>query len=313
VRPFGNSVALGFAATEHEAIAMQLDPDSLATKASANATSSAPIRRVLPVHAVNGALGVAVDADAQDDPVRGRRTLPLEPPLQAGALGTQIVWTVPGGPPVGKLWSFDQSLEDLDALRAASEASAWGTTTAITFRRGIAIWVGAMSGSKELAPTGPLAYTERAGTTVGSPAVAVDDGVVMVAWAERPSSDDPWGLRIVRMKAGDALSEPVTFPAPPGGPGGHVMSPGLAALPGRRFLLVWTEGPTSQQRVRGVTLTRWGQPVGKALEISNEAVHSGQGDAAVVVASPGARGVVAFLAAKEDGFELAATPIACGF
>jgi hypothetical protein len=88
------------------------------------------------------------------------------------------------------------------------------------------------------------------------------------------------------------------------------MSPGLAALPGRRFFLVWTEGPTSQQRVRGVTLTRSGQPVGKPLEISNEGVNSGQGQ--VAVTSPGARGVVAFLAATQDGFELAARPIACG-
>jgi hypothetical protein len=133
----------------------------------------------------------------------------------------------------------------------------------------------------------------------------------MVAWAERASPDEPWGLRIVHTKAGEPLGEPVTFTPPPGGPGGHVMSPGLAALPGRRFLLVWTEGPASRQRVRGITLTRWGQPVGRALEISDEAVRSGQGQAAVVVASTGIRGVVAFLAATEDGFALAATPIAC--
>jgi hypothetical protein len=289
---------------------MQLDLDRLATTASAHATSAEPIRRVRPALAAGGVLGVALDAEAQGDHVRGHRTLPLDPPLQAGALGTDIVWTHPGGPPAGKLWSLDQPLEDLDALRGASETSAWDTTTAITFRHGSAIWVGVASGSRELAPTGALAHIERLGTTLGSPALAIDDGVVMMAWAERPSPDAPWGLQIVHMKAGDPPGEPVTFTPPPGGPGGHVMSPGLAALPGRRFLLVWTEGPTSRQRVRGVTLTRSGQPIGKALEISNQGIHSGQGQGAVL-ASPGARGVVAFLAAKE-GFELVATPIACG-
>ena len=171
--------------------------------------------------------------------------------------------------------------------------------------------MGVASGSEALTPSGALSHIEGLGTTIGSPAVAIDEGVVMIAWADRASSDEPWRLRIAQMKAGDPPGEPASFTPPPGGPGGHVMSPALAALPGQRFFLVWTEGPTSRQRVRGVTLTRSGQPLGKPLEISNEGVHSGQGQVAVT-ASPGARGVVAFLAATADGFELAARPIACG-
>jgi hypothetical protein len=217
----------------------------------------------------------------------------------------------PGGPPAGKLWSLDQSLDDLDALRGAVETSSWGTRTAIAFRHGSAIWVGVASGSEALTPSGALSHIEGLGTTIGAPAVAIDEGVVLIAWADRGSSDEPWRLRIAHMNAGDPPGEAAGFTPPPGGPGGHVMSPGLAALPGRRFFLVWTEGPTSQQRVRGVTLTRSGQPVGKPLEISNEGINSGQGQVAVS-ASPGARGVVAFLAATKDGFELAARPIACG-
>jgi hypothetical protein len=63
--------------------------------------------------------------------------------------------------------------------------------------------------------------------------------------------------------------------------------------------------------VRGITLTLSGQPVGRPLEISNDGINSGQGQVAVT-ASPGARGVVAFLEATDHGFEVAATPIACG-
>lgn len=309
-RPFGDGVALGFAPADHEAVAVRLDLDSLATTASARSRSANPIRRVRPVLTPKDTLGLAVDADAQGDRVRGRRTLPLDPPLQAGAVGGDLVWTRPGGPPAGKLWSLDGS-EDLDALRGASEGSAGDWTTAIAFRSRSAIGVGVATGSKALAPSGALSHIAGLGTTIGSPAVAIDEGVVMIAWADRPASDVPWRLRIASMKAGDPPGEPLTFTPPPGGPGGHVMSPGLAAVPGGRFLLVWTEGPVSQQRVRGITLTLSGQPVGKPLEISTEGINSGQGQVAVT-ASPGARGVVTFLEATQDGFEVAATPIACG-
>ncbi len=211
---------------------------------------------------------------------------------------------------MGTLWSLDGS-EDLDALRGASEESAGETTTAIAFRRGSAIWMGVATGNKALAPSGALSHIEGLGTTIGSPAVAIDEGVLMIAWADRPSSEVPWGLRIARMKAGDPPGQPVSFTPPPGGPGGHVMSPGLAALPRGRFLLVWTEGLTSHQRVRGITLTLSGEPVGAPLEISNEGINSGQGQVALT-SSSGARGVVAFLQATADGFEVVATPIACG-
>jgi hypothetical protein len=308
-RSFGDGVAFGFAPADHEAVAVRLDLDSLATTGNATAHSAEPIRRVRPVLAAKHTLGVAVDVDAPGDRVRGRRTLPLDPPLQAGAVGTDIVWTRPGEPAAGKLWSLDGS-EDLDALRGACDGSPGATTTAIAFRHGSAIWVGVATGDGALAPNGALSHIEGLGTTIGSPAVAIDEGVVMIAWADRPSPEVPWRLRIAQMKAGDAPGQPLSFTPPPGGPGGHVMSPALAALHGGRFLLVWTEGPTSRQRVRGITLTLSGQPVGKPLEISNDRINSGQ--AQVAVTASGARGVVAFLEATEYGFEVAATPIACG-
>jgi hypothetical protein len=310
-RPFGDGIALGFAPADHEATAVRIDLGSLAATASVSAHSAEPIRRARAAVAKNDALGVAVDADEPHDRVRGRGTLPLDPPLQAGALGSDLVWTRPGEPPAGKLWSVDQSLEDLDALRGASETTASGTTTAVAFRRGSSIWMGIVTGSDALTPRGALSRVDGLGTKIGSPAVAIGEGAVMVAWADRPSSDEPWRVRIASMKAGDPPGQPVSFSPPPGGPGGHAMSPALAALPGERFLLVWTEGPASHQRVRGVTLTRSGQPVGTPLEISNESVNSGQGQVAVTGA-PGARGVVAFLAATENGFELVVRPIACG-
>ncbi|MCI4355137.1 MAG: hypothetical protein L3K06_07215 [Thermoplasmata archaeon] len=309
VRSLGDGIALGFAPADHEATALRLDLDSLSTSGSASSRGVESIRRVLPLLASKDGAGLAVDVDAPGDGVRGRRTLPLEPPLQVGAVGSDLVWTRPGGPPVGKLWSFDGS-DDPNALRGASETARGDTTTAIAFRHGRTIEVGVATGSKELAARGPLAHIEGLGQAIGSPAVAIEEGVVLVAWADRSSPDAPWRLRVAHMKAGDPPGDPVDFAPPAGGPGGHAMSPGLAAVPGG-FLLVWTEGPTSHQRVRGVTLTLAGKPVGKALEISNEAVNSGQAQAAVT-ASPKVRGVVAFLQATGDGFAIAAAPIGCG-
>jgi len=309
-RPFGDSVALGFAPADNEAAAVRLDLDSLTATESASARSADPIRRVRPALGPKGTLGLMIDADRQRDDVRGRRTLPMDPPLQTGAVGNDLVWTRSGGPPAGKLWSLDGP-EDLDALRAASEGLPERTTTAIAFRRGSAIWVGMATGHEALAPSGALSRIDGLGTTIGSPAVAIDQGIVMIAWADRPSADVPWRLRIAHMRAGDRPSDPVNFTPPPGGPGVHAMSPGLGPVPGGGFLLTWTEGPMSQQRVRGITLTLSGQPIGEPLEISSEGVNSGQGQVAMA-ASPGARGVVAFLQATQGGFGVAATRIVCG-
>jgi hypothetical protein len=309
VRPFGDGVALGFASDEHAATALRLDPSSLSTIGTAAAKSGDTIRRVRPIVTPKDMLGLVVDADRKNDRLHARRTLPLDPPLQAGSTDTDVVWARVGGAPAGKLWSVDGA-DGIDALRAASEGAPGDTTTVLSFRRGGSIFVGAVTGYRALSPKGELARFDGLGSTIGSPAVAINEGIVMVAWADRPSSDAPWRLRLAHAKAGEAAA-PVTFTPPPGGPGGHVMSPGLTAVPGGRFLLVWTEGPTSRQRVRAITLSASGEPAGTPLEISNESVNSGQGQAAVT-AVPGAKGIVAFRQAHDVGFQVAATPIVCG-
>jgi hypothetical protein len=309
VRPFGDGVALGFASDEHAATALRLDPGSLSATATAAARSTDTIRRVRPIATPKDALGIVVDSDRKNDKLHARRTLPFDPPLQVGSTDSDVVWAHVGGPAAGKLWSIDGA-DGIDAVRAASEGAPGDTTTVLSFRKGTSIFVGTATGYRALAPKGELTRFDGLGPTIGSPAVAINEGVVMVAWADRPSADAPWRLRFAHGKAGDA-AEPATFTPPAGGPGSHVMSPSLTAVPGGRFLLVWTEGPTSKQRVRGITLSASGEPAGRPLEISNEAVNSGQGQAAVI-AVPGAKGVVAFLQAHDDGFQIAATPIVCG-
>jgi hypothetical protein len=138
--------------------------------------------------------------------------------------------------------------------------------------------------------------------------VAISDGVVLAAWADRASASDPWRLRWVRFNAGEAPGAPGTFTPPAGGQGEQAMSPGVAAVPGGRFLLVWTEGPASRHDVRALTLSRDGQPIGPPLVISNQGINAGQGQAAV---TSGQHGLVSFLESASGGFAVVATPIAC--
>jgi hypothetical protein len=87
------------------------------------------------------------------------------------------------------------------------------------------------------------------------------------------------------------------------------MSPGLAALSGGRFLLVWTEGPPSAHQVRALTLSSEGAALGAPFVVSGDGMNAGQGQAAV---SANGQGIIAFLESRGQRFEIAAAPIACG-
>jgi hypothetical protein len=309
VAALSDGIFLGFASADKEAMAVRLDPASLSSSATAKARATDAIRRVTPSLNAKGQLSAIVDVDHKHDNVQGRRVVPGEPPIDLGAHEGHVVWSPSRGAPAGKLWALDGEAP-LDAMRGAASGTS-ERTLALVFRRGGNVFTGAAAGEKTLAAKGALARIDSLGTAVGSPAIALSDDVVMLAWSDRASSTDPWSLRWVRFKAGDKPGEAQRFVIPPGGIGGQAMSPALAAIPGGRFFLVWTEGPASGHQVRGMTLRSDGTPVGAPIAISSEGVNAGQGQAAV--AASGA-GVVAFLASSSGGggtFELVATPITC--
>jgi hypothetical protein len=272
--------------------------------------SAEAVRRVVPLSSADGALSIATDVDRDGDPLQGRRTVPLDPPLDIGATGGKLAWGRPGATSGGAIWPLDGEGK-VEALRGATDPGSPppGSVIAIAMRFGGAIWMGTAGGHDALTAQGPLSRAAGMGDAVGSPAVAINDGVVVVAWADRASSTDPWRMRWVRFKAGEPAGEPGNFVPPAGGKGEQVMSPGLAAVPGGRFLLVWTDGPAARHDVRALTLSRDGLPLGKPLDISNRNDNAGQGQAAVNSAR---QGVVAFLESAEGGFHVAATPITCG-
>jgi hypothetical protein len=300
----GDDIGFGFAADEHEGMAVRLDATSLDVKATSKGKVTDAARRVTPF-LKGGALSLAIDTDKKNDRVQGRRTVLTTTPVQLGAADGHLVWTRMGGPTAGKLWELDGA-GNVEQLRGAVEEGEH--TAAIAFRRNGAVWLGATSTEGPLATKGELAQLAGLGPVVGSPAVAVSGGNVLAAWADRASAEEPWRLRWAHFAAGQAPGGASSFDAPAGGKGQNKMSPGIAALPGGRFLLVWTEGPASGHDVRAITVTKDGAAVGGPLAVSSGGENAGQGQAMVNAAGQGA---VVFLSAAADKFEIIATPIDC--
>jgi hypothetical protein len=308
-RAFGEDVALGYAASDTEAVVLRLDPVSLTTRATVTGTSKSPIRRVTPIGSQGEAVGLAVDVDRKNDMVRGRRTISVDPPLQVGTSAGNLVWAKrPGGPAAGKLWPLE-GRADVESLRGAMGEVGGEATLALVFRRKSAIGLGLARGADSLAPKGKAFYFDSIGPSVGSPAVALNDGVVLAAWADRTGPETAWSVRQVRFYAGEPPGEPSAFVPPAGGKGGPVMSPSIAPLPERGFLFAWSEGSPPAREVRAVTLTEKGETVGQALALSSPGANAGQAQA--VVTSTG-HGVVAYLESAGSAFRVVATPISCG-
>jgi len=308
-RAFGSDLALGYAASDSDGVVLRLDPTSLSILATVTGTSKSPIRRVSPVVSPGGAIGLAVDADRKGDAVRSRRTVSVDPPLQIGVSAGNLVWAQSlGGPITGKLWPIDGHGE-IDSMRSVEGEVAGESILALVFSRKNVVGVGLARAGDAPAAKGSLAYFSGLGPVVGAPAVAVNEGAVVAAWADRTGPDAAWGLRLARFDGGESAGEPRTFALPAGGKGGPAISPAIAALPQKGFLFVWSEGPAAGRVVRAVTLTASGETTGAAMDLSNAGANAGQPQAAVDASG---HGVVAFLQSAGGAFELVATPIACG-
>jgi len=235
-------------------------------------------------------------------------------PFDLGLAGEALAWAPHERDATHALWPLEAPDDTKDARLTAVEslrATRLGEGYAVAFRRANAVWVGTLQGKGDaLAVDGPLARISAMGPQVGSPTLAASGETVLLAFADRASSGDPWRIRFGRTRRGQAAPEMSAFEPPPGGLGEHAMAPALAALPGGGFLFAWTEGPVSTHQVRAMTLDESGAPASPAFVVSAEGANAGQGQAAV--ASSG-KGLVAFFVADDGGdFALVAAPITCG-
>lgn len=307
-------IALGFATSEHDGLAVALDPSSLGATKTAKAKSADVIRRLAPLLDAKGALVAATQTDRKGDKIKGRRTVVGDPSFDVGFSAADVVAAPRGSSALAKLWPLEGDGTP-DAVRGVALDGADEKPYAVAFRRGNAIYAGVASAAKDkptaLAPKGALLRFDGIGDKVGSPAVAASGDTVMVAWADH-ASDGTWKLRTVRFRVGEASPAPSTFPVPPGGLGQNAIAPGIFGVSGGRFVLVWTEGSGSSYQVRAQTIGANGEPVAAPMAVSPEGVFAGEGRVAVLADG---HGVVAYLGAEQatggKKFELRATSIRC--
>jgi hypothetical protein len=135
----------------------------------------------------------------------------------------------------------------------------------------------------------------------------VSKQAVAVAFADRASSSEPWGLRIGTAPLGSLPTRTSAFAIPAGGPGGAAIAPAIAGLADGRWLLVWTEGSGGDHDVRAQTLDPELKPIGAPFAISHEGGNAGQG----AVALSSGRGAIAYLALTGQGYEVWGAAVDC--
>jgi hypothetical protein len=286
----GDRVAIGFATGAREGRALEIDPSTLAIVASAKTLGAGPVRRVVPLLPTGDVVDAALDVDAST-----RTAFDAE----SGALSLSPARVWRGAGPFA-------TYGRVEGLRAAPLSSLRGF--AMAFRRNSAIWLGAASGESARRPYAPLVRVSAAGARVGVPSVTVSGDTVVVAWAERATTGEPWSVKWRRWKPGLAPEATRTLVMPPDGLGDHAMSPSIAALGEGRLLLAWTEGPTAAHQVRAMAIDESDALVGAPLSLSPAGVNAGQGQ--IAITSDG-RGVVAFFAERRGEIEVQGAALTC--
>lgn len=298
-----NELAIGFAPSIHDAVGVSLDPGSLTPTATVRARAPGDIRRVVPFFS-SGKIVIVPDAERKGDRLGLRRFVPTSSPVDVGVADNQIVWAPHGKDSFAKLFALDGDAP-VESLRVIPLPS--GKGIALAFRRGAQIFVGVATGDAVLNAEGELSKIASLGQA-GSPAIAASGDSIVVAWADRATKEDAWGIRWTKRSISGATNEARALAIPDGGLGGAAMSPSVAGLGRGKFLLTWMEGPTAGHQIRALTFNADGAPSGAPLAISAPGVNAGQPQAVVGVDG---RGVVAFLSAKGKFNELMATPILC--
>ena len=303
----GDEVGIGFATGAHDGMVVRVDPSTFTAQSMKVRSGLDAMRRVSPLLTSSGKLDGSADSDKRFDHIQGRRTVAGSSPLDIGGAAGHFVVAPHGTSNFAKLWALDGA-GDVEQARGV-QISVADHTYAFAFRRAGAIWIGVASGDgSKMTESGPLATIAALGPGVGSPTISATGDTVLVAWADHSGKSDPYGVRFVRFKVGEAPGDASTFAMPPGGEGQMAMSPSVAGLPGGRFLLVWTEGPEGSHQVRAQTLRDDGRSLGDAFTVSEEGINAGQGQ----VASTGdGRSVVAFLASNAKSFDVVGMPITC--
>ncbi len=299
----GERVRVGLATSINAALGISVDLNSLQVTPEFTKPPRDRLRAVIPF-GEDGPEFVA-QLEGHADKMKAWRTISHDPPTVIGWSGSALAVASKAKELPTPLWPLEGA-DPIDVIRAAHTSD---RAHAIVFRRHGAIYGGMIGPDR--APVGELTKIAGAGappgSPVGTPTVAVNGQSVAVAFADRASADEPWSIRIGTAPLGSFPPTTSPFSVPAGGPGGAALAPALSGLPDGRWLLVWTEGSGGAHDVRGMTLGADLSPVGAALTVSREGSNAGQG----AVALRAGRGLVAYLALTEEGYELWGTSVDC--
>jgi hypothetical protein len=295
--------AVGFATSPNNGAAVPLDA-SLGAGAPSAVHSPLPIKRVVP-YIGNGLLVGIADTDRRGDKLIGRRTVIGPSAIDFGVNEGAIAWAPHGTDTFASLFTIGPDAQQVEALRGVPLTMEKGY--ALAFRRGGAIWIGIATGDNVLTPK-RFSTIQGLSGKVGSPSIAVTGDAVVVAWADRASVKDAWGIRVARFSPKDAQPVVTDFTPPAGGPGNKAMSPAVAGTGGGKYLLAWSEGPAKGERIRAVNMSSDNQTLGEAFTVSPEDANAGQPQIAI---GQDGKGVIAYLVERGGGYDVSAQGIAC--
>jgi len=299
-QPDDPRVAVGFAARNGTALGFVLDPKTLEPKKSFTDKPAHRLRRVVPTRGSDN-IAFAVDTDDPTSALQNTLTVATTPPLRLGTFKDALTIETTDSTVPDVLWTLPTT-HPLEAVRAAV---APGKGLAVVFRMNDSVWVGWVTDDRK--PGGRLTRVPGTGVQVGTPSIGWNGREMLVAFADLPSRDAAWTIRLTRFGFGQepVASEP--WSTPDGGPGGPAIAPSVFGLGDGRWIMVWTEGNPGARDVRAQTYDAAMRPLGDAFTVSEAGGNAGQGVAAVGSAG----GVIMYLAALGKMYEVWGASIEC--
>jgi hypothetical protein len=299
--PDGTRAAVGFSAAKDRAIGITVDRATLAVEqAFQEAVPDTAILGVVPL-VRSGQLEFAVDPPQAK--LMFTRTIDAPKRFSIGVTNDGLSRAI--GMSIDVLWP---GKSDKPTITTPRVASAPGIGHVVAFRHGGQegkVLVGWLNddGTKQ----SELKAVSTDATLLGTPAVALNEHMTLLAYSAKKEATDPWHLELSSFAAGQLPERGTAVPIPPGGPGTEAISPSIEGLDRGRFLLQWTEGSAGNRAVRVQVLARDLVPIGEAITLSTPDQNAGQG--ALWVQGPG--GLALFLVKKESSHELWGASLRC--
>jgi hypothetical protein len=124
-------------------------------------------------------------------------------------------------------------------------------------------------------PTGGAVAIEGAPRSLGTPNVSLLGDQGLVLFSARADKSQPYRVYAAVAAPGKPPSPVRALELP--SEGGGAIAPSLAALPGDRYLVQWTDGNIGHYQVHVRIFDRAFQPLGDALLVSGKGANAGQG------------------------------------